>query len=169
MSRPTSRPEDVNPPAPDDSNPDQTISLLDLNLADKLVLALILAQGWTDSHHESTAPWHGTFAGALIISFHLMFMGMNLALLGYPIYSGDMSWLSDNLLAVMVVGGLALLYGIIHLLTSSNDTLRAVKLSEEEHRRYWWRGIFLILSPFIPLAFSFIWLLGFSGEYWQIW
>lgn len=169
MSSSTSTPEDVHPPAPNGSNPDQTISLSDLNMVDKLVLALILAQGWTESHHDSESPFYGRFAGALTISFHLMFIGMNLELLGYPIYSGEMNWLSDDLSVVMVAGGLALLYGIIHLLTSSNDILRGVQLSEEEHCRYRWLGNLLIFSPLIQLAFSFIWLLGFSGEYWQVW
>jgi len=170
MSSPTSRPEDVHPPAPDDSNPDQTTSLSDLNLADKLVLALILAQGWTDSHHDSESPFYGRFIGASVVWFHVSVIYMFMRALGIiHMDASNTSWLSGDLLYVACAGMLALLYGIIHLLTSSNDILCGVHLSKEEHRRYWWRGVFLILSPFIPLAFFFIWLLGLSGEYWQIW
>jgi len=154
----------------DDSPLENPVALSCLNLADKLVLALILAQGWTDSHHDSESPFYGRFAVATVAFFHFAIVYIFMRASGYSIYlpfhSVDASQVPDFVIAV---GGLALLYSIIHLLTSSNDILRRVQLSEESLRRYWWRGVFLILSPFIPLAFFFIWLLGFSGEFWQIW
>ena len=169
------KPNDVQNSAPDDSVSDDfplenPVALSCLNLADKLVLALTLAQGWTDSHHDSESPFYGRFSGAFIISLHVSVIYMFMRALGLiRLDASNTNWLSGDLLYVVCAGVLALMYGIIHLLTSSNDILRRVQLSEESRRRYWWGGVFLILSPFIPLAFFFIWLLGFSGEFWQIW